>query len=66
MKKPILHTGKALTKVEQKSVIGQGLKKGGSCCNPSLSCCVPNPSYNGNNCQFILGNSNAFPVPFCI
>ncbi|MEQ6125287.1 hypothetical protein AAON49_13850 [Pseudotenacibaculum sp. MALMAid0570] len=64
MKKSILNIGKALNKAEQKQVNG-GLKPR-PCCNPADDCCVPNPNYNGSNCQFIPGNPNAWPVPYCI
>ncbi len=58
---------KTLSKKEQKSINGSGKPgSGGGCCNPSYSCCVPNPNYNGSNCQFVPGNPYAFPVPYCI
>lgn len=65
MKKAILNIGTALNKAELKQVNGGRLKPR-PCCDPALSCCVPNPNYNGQNCQFIPGDPNAFPVPFCI
>jgi hypothetical protein len=66
MEKPILHTGKALTRPQQKLIIGQGLKKTSDCCNSALSCCISNPNYNGNYCQILPGDPNVFPTSFCI
>lgn len=65
MLKNISTFGTKLTRDQQKDVKG-GMLKPSRCCNPADSCCVPNDYYNGNNCQFVPGDPNAFPVPYCI
>ncbi|WP_298320233.1 hypothetical protein [uncultured Aquimarina sp.] len=65
MLKNVSKFGIKLSKNQQKEINGGGLRPS-RCCNPALSCCVPNPNYNGSNCQFVQGNPNSFPVPFCI
>ena len=70
MLKEILNlTGaQVLNKSEQKNIFGGMLKKGGGCCNPTFSCCVPQPipytcaaagcATASTNCQYAYGDPN--------
>ena len=61
-----LNGAKALNKNEQRAIHGGARGGSSGCCNPTNDCCVPNPYYNGSNCQFVPGDPYTWPVPYCI
>jgi hypothetical protein len=53
-----LEGAQKLTKNEQKSIKGSG-RGGNPCCDPELSCCIPNGYWDGvNGCRFISSFEN--------